>query len=566
MIFDHASHSVKLSNQQSSFLWKNLLYKFFRSGQPSEFQQYINEPKTFFSHPTLPDKFVRELNKETCYEISHIEIRGKEISIKYLKDRFSYFDETTFDRSYLGRLIFYIEPEHAENIKPFFLKMSGSTGEKYFPPALKYLEGIWISFNRNLEMGGVAWCFYKFQKMGAEMEVYREGYLSERLYKGVAHLQEDNGGYIFELTGQRYHRMKFVLANSKRITPEILRCISSDFGRNNGGQVIIKELLVRLPYGKADIELTEGSILNDRSVKYELNKYFDEATTGIILDELEDYLGHNENPTYSFDDLLNIKRNHLETIREESKKPPHIEQLGIYVHFKNLGKNTTPYTRSIVKYGRKNMAMPETAYTRDYLVKDEYTYFKTVKYNKVAHQHYKAEYRAESEHGAVDMQCLFPFVTTDANSDAGFPFPNYSHRIMESSSDLFVTSTQFLNEFSQTQNLFIHFEDFTAKTEMVIDFGSVSDFDKLNLQVKSIHYCYISPYEPGSGVIEYKPLKNSSRGFSLLKVDKSKKMLHVSEELVLDKENPKVFNLSINFGTAKGESVYINFNCDNQYL
>ncbi len=561
MKIDHDNHSVWVTSEQLSFLWKRLLTGFFSPNHPLEFDQYIQDPTSFFSHPTLPDKLANDLTEKTTFDKSKIQLRRNGFTRKYLRDRFFRFQDRSLDRSYLCALIFYIEPKNAFDVKSFFEKNGQSVDDGHFSPALKHLEGTWISFNRNLEKGNVAWCFYKFAKSGSSMEVFREGYLSERLYKGVAHMQEESGGFILELTGQRYHRMKFVLANSQRqMRPEMLRCISSDFGLDNDGQILVKELLVRIPPEKAkDVHLTEGKIVVDKSIKFELKNYFEEPVVAVVLNELEAYLGHNENPTYSFADLLAIKRNHLEEILEETQKPPFIEHLGIYVHFRSLGSDSMKYTRSMVKYKRDDIHLPETAEIIPFVVNDEYTYTKFAKFNKVFPHHYRAEYLAESKIGAVDIQCLFPFLATDAGFDKSAPLPGRSLRIMEASSDLFVTTAQFLNEFLTRKNLSIHFDDYTEKTEMVIDFGSIEDFKDRNIRIESIDYCYHSESEVGPGMVKFKTKDNGARGFSLLKLDKDKKELLVSEELVLDKDNPKLFNLSVNFATQKGESVYINF-------
>jgi len=482
--------------------------------------------------------------------------------IQYLKDHFVSLKQKRFQIEFLNRIIFYINEsrEFDSYYKYFQTKGYELYNHEIKKVALSQgvlnLKGWWIGLNRNLEKGNIALCRYIFEERNERMVVRREAYITETIYKGYVHVQEDSE-FVFDLEGETQHRKKFIMAHAEKVIPNSIKCISSGFEVSTGKPILIKEILFKIPdndYG----ELGRGKTIPNGELNYELQKYFTQEEVKIVRKQIDAYLDESMVPYLSQDDFVILKKDILELSKKSKTEINHLTSMFVYFHFNRL-KEENKHMREIVKYYKKKGQNNEFAHKEVIDVIDEYTKIKISQYPVKKYYTHKVYYETEAPVTAVDIQSLFPITKTDTDNDLKHPFLRISNRIMDADTDIFVSSATVINDFGLTGRLAVHFDKKTQKTEIVIDFTSVQHQLNDNFQIDEFSFNFNEPDGEGTKELHFKPTINGGKGFNFDLLDKKKSEWKIIQTDSIDIENPRIFSIIINFEVNENDILYISF-------
>lgn len=564
------SSAVILEENEIELLWSKTIKRFSQNTGIEVSHLKIQSAKEFWRDDSLKSKFLYNFLKITAFENckiyidSNIEKGILPISETYIRNHLITKKAKSFQYGYLDRIVFYINGNKKENWAEFFahhnIRAKDGSDDKVdlpLPPGLKYLEGSWVSYNGNLEDGMFAQCLYKFYIENNRMFVDREAYSSEVSYHGEAYLQDDSS-YLFYLKGKIRGKYKFVIADTEKVNPDILTCIGSAFSIKTGNPIIVKEILIRLPASIKPV-LAGGAIVSHSELEKKLSIYFPKTDSENLLNEITSFLGNDEVPFFSLDDLRRVKKAHLKQIKdEESFTPIKYKKQSVYINFSKLQATTKLYTREIVKYYKQGNTKYGIKTPVD--VFDEYTYMKICQYNKEGFIKHKIHFEAEDSEGIVDVQSLFPIVDDDSDNDMREPSLRYSNLIMDAYNDTFVSTATFINDFRKSKRVSISYDELTSLSEIIIDFNSIENFEELSISISKISYHFNDPDGKGMNFIDVIPLKKGIKGGTLTMVDKVNKRINLTENIDIDVDNPKIFAFKINFEVMKDDYLYIHFN------
>ncbi|WP_337041335.1 hypothetical protein [Emticicia sp. 17c] len=577
MINNPRSNSVLLNDDEIDWLWKRMLLKFQKNEKRDLSTQKISSALEFWQNRNLKSRFMINFGRDTDYKQCRIPIdadleKGKKaITDTYLRNHLIVRHEKSFQYGYLNRMVFYITQDTQQadwsdyfrkNGFPIYLdgEVPADVSDK-LTPGIKYLKGTWLSFNRNLEQNKYARCLYRFSILGSQMLVDREGYNAEISYHGKVTVQDDSS-YMFDLTGKKKQKRKFVIADTKEISPNMLACISSAFSIDGNKPVLVKEMLIKLPDNQQP-ELTGGIVFDAKELGAKVKEFFDEPEASVVLEEIEAFLGADEVPYFSLDDLVNIKKQHLSAIEKEKLSEPKVyRKQSVYVHFNRLGKKPVSYEREIVKYYRDHKYTEMQNVRQRIVVEDEYMLMKICQYTKHEVQKHKVSFEAEDETGIVDVQALFPIANNDLDNDFRKPHPKYSNLVVDEKDDTFVSKATFINDFINTKRIAISFEEITQVSEIVIDFGSIEDFEAMKINISQITYCFNVPDRNSMKMITLPTATLPYKNFVINKIDRNKLQMDFDHSLDIDPANPKIFTIKVNCELFKDDYLYIYFNLE----
>lgn len=565
--------AVILDEDEVSFLWSSMLNKFIANTGTKLDEIFIKSPETFWGNRRYKLDFINDFNINASYAKCKIPIDAdleegqKNIREAYLINHLIKRNVNTFQYGYLNRMIFYITGKKEEaDWQPFFRKkgfqlLDISETQNTLPQGVEYLDGYWISFNGNIDVGYYAQCFYHFQGVGAVVNIEKDGYGAETKYRGEVAIQADSS-YLFELTGEKRKLRKFIIADVGKIKPDVMTCFSSAFGIGSNKPVLAKEILVRLPED-AHPRLDGGVMVKHAEIGGIIEQYYQREDKEKILKEITEFLGENEVPYFTLDNLKNIKKRHLEKIEiEKIAEPKVLKKQSIYVHFNRLSCSNATYLRNVIKYFKESKAsIKENIHKIQ--VEDEYTLMRICQYNKEEVQKHNIRFEAEYAQGVVDIQSLFPIVADNLDNDLKQPVLKYSNLVVDALSDTFVSSATFINDFSKTKRIGIHFDEKTLRSELIFDFSSIEDFDKLNIGIAYLSYHFNEPDARGMQEIKIEPQKINFKGAILTAIDRKKLIIEKEESLDIDRDNHKIFALKIDFPAMKDEILYVHFKLNN---
>ncbi|AWV97686.1 hypothetical protein [Arcticibacterium luteifluviistationis] len=575
-------NSVSLSRNEAIEVLRRLSLAYTSNLGFSVLQEDLEDPKVFWvKHKAY---FWPNFEKITRFKASGISIGSsrqkgskedleavkeilieKEITLEYFKKHFIGLSDNSFNLDFLRRILYYPTEKYIQD--PYlFLKteygfIDDNVLESELSSGLSYLEGYWLSFNRNLEEARVAQCFYHFYIIGNEMKVKREAYSSETIYEGDAYIQEDSS-FMFHLKGKNKGRIKFIMANPGKVQPDMLQCLSSAFKTVSPHEpAIVKELLIKLPRPS---KLTKGKVLNKAQAFESLALYFQDKQLDKIKTEFNEYLGEDEVPYFTPSDLSTIKKDDLIECKLEAEPLKTIKNQYNYFHFNKLSFNSVEkYHRDIIKYSSDLSSKGYKAFTKNVEFKDEYSLITIDQYSSRRVQTHQVFYETISNNAFVDAQALFP-ILNKANDD-GFQEPSWreSNLSMDAKSDTFVSSATFLNDFSNSKKLQLRFDNITFRSEVVIDFCSIEGFDKMGLFIDEISYLSNLPDEKGGQLLTLE-LPNKRINGLTIKLDRMGNKLSFEDNLIFDVENTKIFALKMDFAVAEGDYLTIHFNSNSE--
>lgn len=507
-----------------------------------------------------------DFHSVSCYAKSKIQLGFLNKKIKELRPDYFYKhliskDVKTFKYEYLKRIIYYLTYDNTVEVEQFLLKNKFQIDEfklpQELPKGLEFLEGSWIGINRNLEESRYAVCHYNFQIVGNKMMVQREAYSSEIMYEGEAFLQEDLS-FMFHMVGRSKGRIKFGMANPRKIEPDMLKCYSSAYSTISPQEpAIVKELIIRLPYS---ITLGKGDVMPYEELIDLLAKNFgDPLYYKEVIKELQEFLGDGEEHVFTLQELSEIKKADMTLIKNRHTQSRWVEKLYAYFQFHHL-QNSDAYQRHVIKYEEDRSSKKAQAVCLPINVKEEYTLHKTVKYNKPGIQKHEIAYRTKNKQAAVDVQALFPICDSVLSNHKDEQDLRSSQLLMDADTDFFVHSATFLNEFSPDYQLALSFDEVTKYTEIVIDFGSIGDFETRNIYPLSVEYKYNDADGRGGERCELLLGEPTFGACRLSDFDPEENTLKTKFFVGPDPENPKIFIFILDFEVQAGDVLYIYFN------
>jgi hypothetical protein len=562
--------SIELSPDNSNLLWKTLIEIYAEDKNIKLSTLELDNPKIFWRK--YGTAFYEDFKIKTNYTNSQIllyatdngkeNLKGKgDIKKKYIKDHFVVVIQSNFKINYLNRIIYYIVKKRGSDQYIEFFKKKGidiyspENQKPELPQGVKNLAGWWIGLNKNLEEGLVAKCHYFFEEKDGKMWVKREAYNIETLYSGYVHVQDDSQ-YIFDLVGKIHQRKKYIMAHTGKVKPVCIRCISSGFEVTNSSPVLIKEILFKIP-DKTGYVLGQGQTIPEEKLKEDLSQYFQNEYLHEVLDEINDFLPNQLLPYISLNDFLLLKKDHFHLLKEAAENPNTLKKLSVYYHFNQLKGND--YKRDIIKYYKIKKQSEEIPKILNSVVKDEYTKIKISEYLKEDFYAHRVFYETDNIDTAVDIQSLFPIIDSDTDNDLKQPMPRISHRILDAKGTTFVSSATIINDFLPSKRIAVHFEQATLKTEIVIDFSSVQHQINGEIFIDDLSIHYNEPDGKRAREIHFSPEINNNRGFVLKDIDRIINEMKVDQVRSIDKDNPRIFSLLLDFNTFPSDILYIHF-------
>jgi hypothetical protein len=560
---------VQLPQPAVNWLWNQIVEKFIAKPGSNVPVTLINEPEKFWKNRNVRQRFYTDFCKITRYQNSGMRLvsRSKgletgDIPIEYLYEHFISCDEKLFQEDYLNKIIFYLTEDKKTAEYNLIFEKNGininidEPNREGIPPGLRHLEGYWLGLNRNLEEGAFAKCLYRFLQVDNVMQVQREAYNAEIGYNGYVHVQGDSN-FLIELDGKTRGKKKFIVADSGKLRPESIRCLSSGFNISSGGPILIKELLIKLPLN-AGVSIATGSLIEDSKMKAYLEEFYEEETLELVFDEIVDFLGYTETPYFSLNDLTNIKKNQLVKINQaESEHEPVAKRVSAYAHFSRF--EDTSYSRNIIKYFRDISKESESAIEETIPVFDEYLYVKNTQYEFENFYKHRVHAEAEAQNGIIDIQSLFPILENDSDNDLNMPSLKSSNRIMDAYSDSFMSSATYINDFSKTLRLSIQYDVETLQSEMVIDFCSTPSILNAGIFLDEIIFLFNDADGESSKLIKLKMQNHEKRGKCLANIDRGNLKIELDEKDAIDALNEGIYSIKIDFITKKDEAIYFQF-------
>lgn len=561
---------IELPEHAVSWLWLQLVKKFVEKPESKVPESLVNDPQKFWRNSGVRERFYIDFSKITGFNNSKMRLFSRsnqaeigDISRNYLRDHFINRKEKLFQEDYLNKILFYLTEDQKTSEFNSIFDENGininidepNRGE--IPPGLIHLEGYWIGLNRNLEEGAYAKCFYRFLQVDNLMQVKREAYSSEIEYNGHVHVQGDSN-FLIDLVGKTRGKKKFIIADSEKLRPQSIRCLSSGFSISTGNPIHIKELLVKLP-NEVSVKISNGSLIEDENLKNYLSVYYDAESLQLVMDEIEDFLGKEEVPCISLGDLCNIKKHQLKKINESVVlKHTIAKKVSTYVHFNRFEENFQ-YSRNIVKYYQSVSNNEESAIRKAVKVYDEYLYIKHTQYEHEDFIKHSIHEEAEDPDGVVDVQSLFPILDNDSDNDLKMPSWRVSNRVMDAYSDSFMSSATYINDFSTNLRLSLHYDVETLKSEMIIDFCSTPNILQKGIYLDEVIFMYNEADGESSKLIKIKLENDSKRGIHLLNIDRDKAQIEYKATSGVDKLNEGIYSFKIDFVAEKDEVLYFQF-------
>ncbi len=555
--------NISLTENVINWLWQQLVKKYASKPGKNVPEALIKNPKTLWDNNLHLEIFLSDFNKVTSYKNSKMpmpndDFRDSNISKAYFYDHFISLKKTKFNEFYLNKIIYYLTEDLKKAEYQTFFESQGiqwkSESIGSISPGVQKLEGHWVGFSRNIEPELIVTCLYKFKQVGDKMTILREAYNAEVRYEGEVHTQDDSS-YIFILDGKIKNKKKFIIADTEKLIPHNIRCLSSGFAIKDGKPIIMKELIVKLPEDQKP-PIQSGSAILLTELENYLSRFFKD--THIIYNEIMDYLSDGEMAAFSLDDLVNIKKADLQSINNRGNNTkPSIKKLMAYYRFDRISE---PYQREVIKYYRSDGEKEETVWKNTVTVEDQYQITKIAQYEYPSFIKHPVYYEAESANGVVDVQSLFPLLESDAENDLKEPILKISNRVMDAHSDIFVSNTTVINDFTKKNRFDLHFDKETNETELVFDFSSVPFLVNSGLYLSDITYHYNDPDGDCVKVIKLKIPVSTARSLELLSINKTNGSFEHLVSCSIDKHNAALFVVKINFPTQKDDLFYFHFN------
>lgn len=553
-----AKQSITFDEDELTKIWLMIAESYAKRKNQTIDQGLFSKPRTLGLN--IVKDIYSDFHYETRFGVSKISLGSnsdgseKEISEVYFKKHLIGQHDKSIKYEYLRRILFYVTKKRQTDIFNY-LQTKGfifETDNYELPSGLEYLSGHWIGINRNLEEHKYAVCYYEFKIEGAKMLTKREAYSSEIMYEGEAFLQEDSS-FMIHLKGRSKGRIKFIMANPKKIQPDMLKCFASAYSTISPQEpAIVKELLIKLP---ESVNLSKGKVCTLEQMKKEINLYFKQPYLSLVFDELRMFLGNEEEHVFTLEELTQIKQNDLLPIRKRLKKEKVIENLTASFRINYIGESKK-YTRSIVKYLKQEKNDQFIAKYFDEPVLDEYLMTKIVKYSQNIVQTHPIKFKAQTSDGGVDILPLYPFTEDVLSNEKDEPDFRSSNLLIDAYGDTFVSSATVINEFGKTKELSLEIEETTLKTHIVVDFGAI---EKVNSSIKAISYHFNEPDEKGGESCLLTVLDKKIRTIKLTGFDKKNKIIQHSSEFNFDPHNSKLFVIIVEFPMYEGDCFCISF-------